>query len=139
MEAKPDSKPRIVPMPLDLVWDDLRPRLEKLRARFSLEWRPEDVYMEVRNGRFVIYTDPDAPGSYAIMQQRPIAHHPEMDEIFIWIVIGEGENVIQRYQDALDALAREAGASRFVFESPRTGFQVLPGWKLQMYQYHRYL
>lgn len=133
-----DTVPKIVAVALDDVWDDLRPRLDDMHARFAPGWRPEDVYMEVRQGHFTILRAADEP-IYAVVRKRPMRHSPERDELFLWIVVGDGDDIIKRFQPALDQLARDGGADRMVFETPRAGFQRLDGWKLRMTIYHRYL
>lgn len=136
--SEKDEAPQIVAVKIDDVWDELRPRLAKLRQQFCLEWRTEDVYMEVRQGYFTILRSRDEP-VYAIVRKRPMRHDPDRDELFIWIVVGDGDDVIKRYQPALDALAIEGGATRIVFETPRPGFQRLHDWQLKIHTYHRYL
>lgn len=137
MPEKNDA-PQIVAVALDDVWDDLRPRLDKLCKRFGLDWRSEDVYMEVRQGYFTILRAADEP-IYAVVRKRPMRHSPDRDELFIWIVAGDGDDIIKRFQPAFDQLARDGGAERMVFETPRSGFQRLDGWQLKMNTYHRYL
>lgn len=136
-EAKLEA-PQIVAVAIEDIWDELRPRLEKLRSRFALDWRPEDVYMEVRQGHFTILRAVDEP-IYAVVRKRPMRHNPDRDELFIWIVVGDGDDIIKRFQSALDQLALDGGADRIVFETPRSGFQRLDGWKPVMTTYHRYL
>lgn len=133
--AEQDEK--LISVSIDEVWDDLRPRLEVLRARFALEWRPEDIYMEVRQGHFVILRA-ESETAYVVVRKEPM-RHTDGDQLFIWVAVGDGDDIIKRFQSALDNVALDGGAERIVFETPRSGFLRLDGWKPVMTIYHRYL
>jgi len=125
--------PAIVPVDVRKVWDDFKPRLQELCESYDTGWRPEDVYHLALLERVAVYHDPGSPGNYAVMRLRD---DYGVTVLFIWIVIGQGD-VIGRYQDELARIAREAGARRIVFESPRKGFFRLEGWKPYMTIFHR--
>ena len=95
-------------------WTWIRPRLERLLGKIKSDgWIIEDVYASLVTSHATLYA---GDGGFAVLQVFP---HYTGKRLHVWIL--ETVNP-ERHLEALLTLAKEHGASRITFESPRKGW-----------------
>ncbi len=121
----------IVSHPLDEIWPVILPKITAIRERYDevCDWTEDDIYRACSENRAFIFCNTEDE-SFAIvkMKQKPVP------TLFIWIAYGKSGKR-DRNIKFLREIARNAGASRMEMESPRLGFDRMPGWKRGMTQY----
>lgn len=118
---------KLEPTDIRRVWPRIKPDVENLLRETGADFFPEHVFAKCLNGVAHLYT---ASEGWVVLE--PQRNPYTLDyEILVWLAYGKGVNLIEMYQAQIDAIAREAGATRLVFYSPRRGFErVAPafGW-----------
>jgi hypothetical protein len=112
------------PTDIRTVWDVIRPRLEVVRARSGGEWRVEDVYAACVNGTAFLWMDDGV--DFAVLQLNRADFSQEL-ECFIWAAYNAGDLAAHTRQ--VVEIAQEAGATRLVMISARSGWDRRPEWK----------
>lgn len=117
------------------VWDEIRPGLEHVRQKTEAPWRAEDVYSTCLVGQASLYV---GETGFVVVQAKvdPFTGEPEL---FIWVAYAEGQGNIERFQDAVDELARDHEFTKLTMWSRRPGFERVPGWQQVAAVYERRL
>jgi len=117
------------------VWDEIRPGLEQVRQKTEAPWRAEDVYASCVVGAAFLYAG--EPG-FVICQpdQNKLTGQ---GELLVWVAFSVDRDSVERFQPAVDALARENGFSKLTMWSNRPGWQKHHGWKQVAAVYERTL
>ncbi len=102
-------------------WDWIRAGLEKTIKRVGAHFRPEDVYLRLRNGTAWLYAIcvPFGEIGFVILTQE---HDPDGPALFVWCLWaerGQLRPVKDQFDAELDVLARNSGAKRIRWQSPR--------------------
>lgn len=112
----------VAPDNLRRAWAFVRPALDSIER--SDGWIPEDVFMTLRsNGAtlYMIYDETGAQAGFFILRLLP-----DFDgtRVHVWILhaVDTEFDVMAEFSDDLDKLARQAGARRITFSSPRNGW-----------------
>lgn len=117
-------------------WEFVRDGLERIIAKTSDDWIPEDVYSEIRAGSsalFLIYSAEDRVG-FIVMQAWPSYHNGA--RLFVralWVEPGALREHQQQIEDWLRDGARKFGATAIRMNSPRRWDAA--GWTLKQYIY----
>ena len=108
---------RIVP-PAEVkdYWPKIRPELEKMQGTDG--WIPEDVYMFLVGNHATLYVNDVEWQGFVILQLLP--NYSEK-RLHMWIAAGWGD--MMAYRDEVIEIAKQAGAKRITFESPRKGWE----------------
>lgn len=113
----PDEVPRL--------WDWVREGLMYVLAKGKEKWLPEDVYMALRTGAAVLYAiEKEAEDLGFLVLQR--LTEPDGVTLFVWAGWTQPMALLRNRDDvaeALDALARSAGAKRIRHHSARDGWE----------------
>ena len=122
----------IVTYPLEAVWPKIEHRVSLLLLRYSesLEYEIHDVYRACADKRAFIFNC-DEDDSFAICK---VLVRNDEKILFIWIAYGEcGKR--DRNTAFLKDIARSVGAVKMEMESPRFGFDRMPGWRRKITTY----
>ena len=125
--------PCLSPANIEHHWYRLVPCLRTVQAKAPAEWTIPEVYQACRDSEAFLFL---APEGFCIL--RPLADgHPTVQ---VWIAYAEGGGNLTRYEPEIERLAREIGATRLIFSSPRLGYRrALRHWQRQGNDYERYL
>ncbi|WP_163557594.1 hypothetical protein [Halomonas sp. NO4] len=124
---------RLTPARIEDHWQAIRPCLDKVQTKAPARWSPDDVYAACVEGRAFLFVCPEG---FCIL--RPLAG--SVTTVQVWIVYGEGDSLITRYEPEIERLAREIGARRLVFTSTRPGYRrVMRRWSRDGNDYERYI
>lgn len=117
------------------VWDDIRPGLEYTKSKVGAPWRPEDVYSACVAGVAYVYT---GETGFVVAQPKtnPFNGKPEL---LIWIAFAKGDGNIERFQEAVDELAKDNDFTKLTMWTNRPGFEKVPGWTQVAAVYERVL
>ena len=119
------------------VWDWVRDGLAKIVAKTRDDWRPEDVYVELRTGAaklHLIYVNQDMVG-FVVTQVWPGYHSgPRLFVRALWGEPGALVAVEGEIMDALRDLGRKHGCRAVRMNSPRR-WDAREGWALKQYIY----
>lgn len=110
-----------------LVWDAIRPGLERALKKGGGDWRPEDVYASCVAGDAFLYRAES--GAFCILQMQHNEHLVQK-ECWVWVAYVPPNETLSDYFPQVETLAREAGAVRMRFESRRPGWHRAPGWEV---------
>lgn len=112
----------IHPTNIRAVWDFVRKGLDRMPPE---DWIAEDVYHAIRSGESALYVSRDqwgAPLGYVVLR-RQVAEFSGTVSCHVWLAYSEaGEDEYAAALDLFQHVARQMGASRITFASPR------PGW-----------
>lgn len=108
-----------------LVWDCLvKPGLEQIREEGGhTDWRPEDVYYEVRAGLALLLVNDDG---FVILQTSTNRYTLER-EVLIWMAWSRAPDYRERTLPQIEAIARKTGATLLRALSHRRGLE-RTGW-----------
>ncbi len=117
------------------VWDAIRPGLEQVRQKTGAPWRAEDVYAACVVGQASVYV---GETGFVVVQAKtdPFSGAPEL---FVWVAYAEGQGNLERFQAAVDELARDHEFTKLTMWSNRPGFARVPGWQPVATVYERAL
>lgn len=140
------SDPRSVPGPamIDTLqpadvrtcWEDtVLPGLWAVKAKTAAPWRPEDVYVSLVIGVAHLYVG--EPG-FVIVQPKvdPFTGEPEL---LVWVAYSVEQDSVERFQAAVDDIARQGGFTKLTMWSNRPGWQKVEGWTQVSAVYERRL
>ena len=112
----------IRPGDLRAVWADVRAGLDAMPAE---DWIAEDVFHAIRSGESALYVGRGEAGEFVgfVVLRRLVAEFSGTVSCHVWLAfnaggVGEYDAALQLYQQT----ARQMGATRITFASPR------PGW-----------
>lgn len=104
------------------VWDRVVDGLREVAHQTDAEWRPEDIYHAVLSGKSFLFMDSSDPESFVVLNEYT---HPYLAErvMIVDIAYNKTGDAIDRYQDQMEDIAKEAGCAFIEFSSPRMGFK----------------
>ncbi|MDH5257872.1 MAG: hypothetical protein OEX07_07680, partial [Gammaproteobacteria bacterium] len=108
-------------------WDEIKPRLVELKDRQNASWQVEDVYASVLYEKSFLYV---ADEGFVIVKPQADFYTGEM-ELLIWIAVGIGTGLHDKYLNELKQMAKSFGATSLLMQSPRKGFERNPEWVLE--------
>jgi hypothetical protein len=115
------------------AWGEIRPGLEHVRQRTEAPWRVEDVYAACLVGQAFLYVG--EPGFIVVQpQEDKLSGEPEL---LVWVAYSSDHGSVDRFQPAVDALARDKGFKKLVMWSTRPGWEKNDGWKAVATVYER--
>jgi len=106
----------VPPSDVASYWPAVRKELDRLSRRGTDGWIPEDVYLLLRTNAATLYVQDGVEG-FAILQLFP---NYSGKRLHIWIACLKDDPL--RFMDEIVALARQYGASKITYESPRAGW-----------------
>lgn len=98
------------------TWPMVRKGLERIIEKISPDWIPEDVYMALMCGSSTLhlcYTEDEYDGFLVLT---PVKDYGQ-SVLFIWCAYGKAKN----HMDEIKEIARQIGAKKIRFASPRKG------------------
>lgn len=126
MEGIQDADRRldwVQPESITLVWDQILPGILNMKARSTEGWRPEDVYAALRTGTSALhmaYLESDYLG-FMVTTLIPGYRDKSLN---IWLCFNASEkDILEMFHEDTVKLAKNAGASRLTFYSPRIGWE----------------
>lgn len=106
----------VLPSEVKDCWGNIRPELLKMGETDG--WIPEDVYAFLIGGHATLYVNDGAWQGFVILQLLP--NYSEK-RLHIWIAAGWGDML--SYRDEVVEIAKQSGAKRITFESPRRAWE----------------
>lgn len=118
--------------PLPDIWPVIRPKIQQIRQAGGelLDWTLDDIYRALEERQVVLFNN-DEDNSFAICK---VNTRNKRKILFIWIAYGENGKR-ERNLAFLKEIALSVGATTLEMESPRRGFERMPGWKPCMTTY----
>ena len=112
----------IEPRSLRSVWPIVRHGLDVVVQKNRVDWIPEDVYHALKSGTAALHFSGE--GSFLVTCLN-VNDYTDNRELHIWIAYSadESRNVIDEGLELLKAMAKNAGATRITFDSPRKGWE----------------
>ena len=99
-------------------WETIKPGIIELRKSYSHDWRLEDVYASLLNGKSQLLMDfARTPNGFTVVQSVPIPFQ-NAQKMLIWLAYDPVEESAITYADELEALARETGHKQIEFLTP---------------------
>lgn len=122
----------IVAYPLDEIWPVVLPRITAIRKRFGefCYWTEEEVFKACQDAKAFLFNS-DEDDSFAVVK---IITRCNQQVLFVWIAYGENGKREQNIE-FLREIAQSVGTSRLEWESPRRGFDRMPGVRRGMTTY----
>jgi hypothetical protein len=120
------------------LWDRIAPVIAKMLRRSVERFRLEDVYAALHAGRATLFA---CDRGFVILREYTNLDTGEKS-VTVWIGASYGgRNAIEEYEPQLVALARQAGATRLVFNTPpsRRGYErkLPPEWAQEYVRWSR--
>lgn len=106
----------VPPGELKLYWGKVKEVLERLSS-VSDGWIPEDVYAFLISGQATLYVNDGDWKGFCILQLVP---DYSQKRLHVWIA--QTTDDPKAYMAEVEMLARQIGASRITFDSPRKGW-----------------
>jgi hypothetical protein len=106
----------VAPSDISYHWKSVRPVLEKLQ-RVSDGWIAEDVYCFLMSGQATLYVNEGEWKGFAILQLVP---NYSQKRLHCWVV--QTTDDPKAYMEEVEAIARQTGAVKITFDSPRKGW-----------------
>lgn len=136
----------MTPLPFQsvrLMWDRLRGWVDKVQGKTASDWRTEDVYAELKEGRataFLALEQGTPKGLLVLAEVRdPITRRKELA---MWVAYSESTRLIDYTLDQVEIIARNGGFSAITGASPRKGWlrRLAPkGYNLVAYHFEKRL
>ena len=99
-------------------WETIKPGIIELRKSYSHDWRLEDVYASLLNGKSQLLMDfARTPNGFTVVQSVTIPFQ-NAQKMLIWLAYDPVEGCAITYADELEALARETGHKQIEFLTP---------------------
>lgn len=112
---------QVAPEKIRLVWDHVKPEVEKLLTRFPDEWIPEDLYADLRYGKATLFvlTDNGIKGFFVV--EVVTDRHSQNKSLNVWVLCAEhvGEIHQQLLIAKLDELKALCSCARITYGSAR--------------------
>lgn len=118
---------------LKKAWPNIVGKITAIRQRFNddCDWTEDDVYYAIQDRRACLFLN-DEDDSFAVCKINP--HKRWGAVLFVWIAYGvHGKR--QRNTGFLREIARNVGATRMEWQSPRRGFDRMPGVRRGLTRY----
>ena len=112
----------VEPSNLHEYWPLVKIGIEKVREHSADTWLPEDVYAAIKGGNSSLFIGLDGGyEGFIVLSSIPSFDGPVC---FIWALYGTGltEDLLGKYWGEVKQIARDMGARRIEFTSPR------PAW-----------
>lgn len=110
----------IAPKDIGNDWERVRAGLLVVKQMTTDDWLPEDVYMLLKNGGATLYIGEDDEGDYQgfiVLRLIPTFHGSKVE---VWCAHSSTRRpIMERYWPEVQAIAKQAGASRISFSSAR--------------------
>ena len=100
------------------VWEIIKPDIIKLKEKWGMDWRYEDVYAQCLMGRAFCYSCND--GFIIVKPQEN--QFTLAKELFVWICCSTASNGLMDYHPDISKIAKDIYATTIIFNSPRDGF-----------------
>jgi hypothetical protein len=106
------------PGDIHAYWPYVAPRLVKVKAKTQARWIPEDVYAElkVKTATLHIVEEGQDYLGFVVLQPR---FDFDGKALWVWIAFSDGPDVVENCEPELVGYARNIGAKRLQFSSPR--------------------
>lgn len=121
------------PADIRQVWDQILPGLLDLKARYPLDWRPEDVYAACVNGTSELFLS----DSGFLVTELTENQFDTTLEFLVWVAYDRSPDAQSRYLSEVEAMARARGAKRLVMVSSRKGWERAGYWTATFIHYER--
>jgi hypothetical protein len=123
----------LIAFPIDMVWPHIVKNICELRYRFEKysDWTVQEVFYACESKKAVIFKS-DSDGSFAIVKLKDGNDGEKV--LFIWIAFIENGKR-EYYFDCMKKIARDLGATKMSFQSPRVGWDKDPLWKRTLTTY----
>jgi hypothetical protein len=113
----------IKPEDITHVWDMILPGIQNIGMRSREGWRPEDVYAALRTGGSVLHIGYLGEVYVGFVVTTLIPGYRDKS-LNIWLCFNaSSEDALDIFGDDLIQVAKEAGAARLTFYSPRAGWE----------------
>ena len=113
----------VSPADLVSVWPTIKPGLETTAQKAPGGWIPEDVYMEIKSGAAVLHTVIVESYYRGFIVSKSIDTF-EGRKLLLWICHGDASgDVLNDNLDQLQEWAKNIGAVKLQFQSPRKGWE----------------
>ena len=114
----------IEPTKLRDVWPIVRKGLEETISKAPGGWIPEDIYSEVLTGQAVLHLGIVEDHCRGFIVSKTL-EGIRGKTLLIWVLYSDwnGRNILQDNMDEVSAWARNIGANRIQFQSPRRGWE----------------
>lgn len=103
----------VQPDDLFRVWERVRVGLLEVLKHSAEDWLPEDVYMAIKSSNAALYM---ADRGFLILQLIPMYHGKRLH---VWCAFNDGRPALRVFLNAVKGIAKEAGAKKITFSSPR--------------------
>lgn len=107
-----------------LEWDWVRVGVARVKARFSAEWRPEDVYGACLAEWAFLFVPAEGPfvnRAFVVLQPR-VCEYTRAKHLHVWLAWSELTGAVESFLPAIEQIARETGHVRLIWRSPREGW-----------------
>jgi len=125
----------LTPANIRVVWDQVKPGLELTQQKINAPWRIEDVYSACLVGQAFLYLGD--PGFVIVQPQED--RLSGIPELLVWVAFSREQHSVERFQAAVDTIARDGGFKKLVMWSNRPGWAKVPGWSEVARVYERRL
>ena len=106
-------------------WETIKPGIIELRKDYAHDWRLEDVYASLLNGKSQLLMDfARTPNGFTVVQSVPIPFQ-NAQKMLIWLAYDPVSGSAITYADELETLALSTGHKQIEFLTPHEGL-----WKL---------
>lgn len=111
----------IHPSELHSVWPIVRDGLSEVANRNHVDWIQEDVYHAIKSGGSALHLSEDGSFLVTCLNQNVYTGNRELH---IWVArsCGNGD-IIDEGLELLRSMARNSGAVKITFDSPRKGWE----------------
>lgn len=129
----------VQPKDLQHAWANIKPSVSRIALRYETDWIPEDVYASLRSGESQLFLVGDGRGF--VVLKKNLNQYTGESSLFVWVgsyfdADKHGPDFTVDEKNALTAqlceMAKSAGATSVMFESPRRGWDKIAlemGWK----------
>lgn len=114
-----------------LKWDEIH---ESLCDTLHPSERVEEVYYKCRAKKAFLFLCEEG---YIVVEE--LFEEPESKILHVWIAYGKGTNLLEKYNEDINQLAKSVGANKITFRTQRKGFErALPdGWCMDHIEYQK--
>jgi hypothetical protein len=106
------------PGDIHAFWPYVAPRLVKVKQKTEARWIPEDVYAALKANAASLHIAEEGPNyvGFVVLQQR---QDYDGKTLWVWVAYSDGPDVVEKCEPELVAFAKNIGAKRLEFSSPR--------------------
>ena len=101
-------------------WSSLRPGLDKIKTKSPENWIVEDVYVDLFNGKSMIWVciDNDRYAGFFVLQPMGLTMH-----VWAGYTLENNQQIVENGLKYIKILASQANAKFITFSSHRSGWQ----------------